>query len=913
MMLPETNIGSRPPGPAFGLLVGVLAVVAATAVRLALDPVVVGVPFIPYVLAVVVAGWIGGRPAGLLALGGSVLAADYFFLEPRHSFAIASTQGRVSAVVFIVITSCLLAVVFAWRRNRALLLRSQTVFAQAGQMGRLGAWAVDVSKPETLESNALYWSDETYRIFGYQPRAVRVSNALFFSRVHPEDRERVNQAMAQALATRKPYEIEHRIVHPDGSERTVHEHAEIEFDRTGRPRWIIGAVQDITEQRRTEQTLREASDRLRRILEHIHDALIIDDIDGRLVFANDRFLAMFGFDRSEVGSLRLEDYVAPEHRELLRDRHGRRVRGEEVPTQFEYIGLHRDGRRMWVEVDIVPVLDDGGMVIGTQSALRDVTDRKLAEDALRASEETARWRAEELEKLMDVVPTAIWVAHDPECRTITGNRAARHFYDARGGRNVSAGPVGGDQDGTHRFFRDGAELTPDTLPMREAAAKGIEIRDAELQVLLPSGRTITILGNATPLFDADQRTRGCIGAFMDITERKRLEQELRQNAEQLAEANRLKDEFIATVSHELRTPLNAMLGWAELLRERRLGAAAEARALQVISSNARRQAQLIEDLLDMSRIVAGKLRLDPRPIDPTLPVAAAIEAVLPSAAAKGVAVRPPAATAEVRVFADAARLQQVVWNLLTNAVKFTPHGGEVRVDIHPRAGEVDVIVRDTGIGIRPEFLPHVFDRFRQADSRSTRTHGGLGIGLSIVRHLVEAQGGHVRAESGGENQGSTFVVTLPVQIAFDDVRPAQAPASHARQDDWQSLEGTRVLAVDDEADARELIAAMLSHHGAEVRTAESVDDALDTICRWAPDVLVVDIAMPIADGFALLRRLREIGGSASLIPAIALTAYAREEDRQRGLESGFGRYLTKPVDEAALLEAVSASNTSARG
>ena len=543
MMLPETNIGSRPPGPAFGLLVGVLAVVAATAVRLALDPVVVGVPFIPYVLAVVVAGWIGGRPAGLLALGGSVLAADYFFLEPRYSFAIASTQGRVSAVVFIVITSCLLAVVVAWRRNRALLLRSQTVFAQAGQMGRLGAWAVDVSKPETLESNALYWSDETYRIFGYQPRAVRVSNALFFSRVHPEDRERVNQAMAQALATRKPYEIEHRMVHPDGSERTVHEHAEIEFDRTGRPRWIIGAVQDITEQRRTEQTLREASDRLRRILEHIHDALIIDDIDGRLVFANDRFLAMFGFDRSEVGSLRLEDYVAPEHRELLRDRHGRRVRGEEGPTRFEDIGLHRDGRRMSVEVDIVPVLDDGGMVIGTQSALRDVTDRKLAEDALRASEETARWRAEELEKLMDVVPTAIWVAHDPECRTITGNRAARHFYDARGGRNVSAGPVGGDQDGTHRFFRDGAELTSDTFPMREAAAKGIEIRDAELQVLLPSGRTITILGNATPLFDADQRTRGCIGAFMDITERKRLEQELRQNAEQLAEANRLKDEF----------------------------------------------------------------------------------------------------------------------------------------------------------------------------------------------------------------------------------------------------------------------------------------------------------------------------------------------------------------------------------
>jgi CheY-like chemotaxis protein len=311
-----------------------------------------------------------------------------------------------------------------------------------------------------------------------------------------------------------------------------------------------------------------------------------------------------------------------------------------------------------------------------------------------------------------------------------------------------------------------------------------------------------------------------------------------------------------------------------------------------------------------SRIVAGKLRLDPRPIDPAGPVFAAIEAILPGAAAKAVVVRPPAVAAGARVFADAARLQQVVWNLLTNAVKFTPQGGEVSVGIQPRAGEVDIVVRDTGAGIPEEFLPHVFDRFRQADSRTTRAHGGLGIGLSIARHLVEAQGGRVRAESGGENQGATFVVTLPLAVTEDGRHAAAAPEQRGGDGppswaaDREALHGLRVLAVDDEADARDLTAAMLRHHGAEVMTAASVDDAIDAVCRWTPHVLVVDIAMPGADGFALLRRLRELGGAAAGIPAVALTAYAREEDRHRGLQSGFQGYLTKPVDEGALLESV---------
>ena len=503
-MLPRTDIGSRSPGVSFGLAVGVLSVIAATVVRAAMDPVVSGLPFITYVLAVVVAAWIGGRTAGAVSLAGSVLAADYFFLDPRQSLAIDTLQGRVAVVAFIVISSCLLALVFTWRRDRADVLRARSVVAQAGEMAHLGAWAIEIPTPGNMMENELFWSDETYRIFGYQPGGVRATNELFFSRVHPEDRQRVRDAMAAALAARKAYAIEHRIVRPDGVERVVYEHAEIEFDAAGRPCRIIGAVQDISEQRRTEQTLREASDRLRRILEHIHDALVIDDLDGRLVFANDRFLAMFGFDRADLATIRLEDYVAPEHRDVLRERHDRRMRGEAMPTQFEYLGLTRLGRRMWIEVDVVPVLDEGGMVIGTQSALRDVTDRKLAEEALRTSEETARRRAEELEQLMNVA--------------------------------------------------------------------------------------------------------------------KRLEEELRRNAEELAEANRLKDEFLATVSHELRTPLNAMLGWAELLRRtaarrRRRNAGAGGHLAQRAA-----QAQLIEDLLDMSRIVAGKLRLDAQPMDPAGPV-----------------------------------------------------------------------------------------------------------------------------------------------------------------------------------------------------------------------------------------------------------------------------------------------------
>ncbi len=395
----------------------------------------------------------------------------------------------------------------------------------------------------------------------------------------------------------------------------------------------------------------------------------------------------------------------------------------------------------------------------------------------------------------------------------------------------------------------------------------------------------------------------------DITERKRTEAILRDTAGRLEKADRLKDEFIATVSHELRTPLNAVLGWAEMLRTRQLPASSQGRALEAIVANARRQTQLIDDLLDVSRIIAGRVHLEPVAIEPGTVVRAAVESVMPAAVAKQITMDVSPTRTPCAINVDPARLQQVVWNLLSNAVKFTPEGGRVSVEVNATDDQVQLVVSDNGLGITPEFLPHVFDRFRQADSRPTRSHGGLGLGLSIVRHLVEAHGGTVQVDSRGLGTGATFTVTLPVR-PFEDRRQSrpsvqairtETPAEPVDQPDLPSLSGVRVLVVDDESDAREMTGAVLGHYGATVAAAASAREALETLRAFPADVLLIDIAMPETDGYSLIEGIRKANG---LVPAVALTAYAREEDRRHALESGFQRHLAKPVTPATLVSTI---------
>jgi CheY-like chemotaxis protein len=370
-------------------------------------------------------------------------------------------------------------------------------------------------------------------------------------------------------------------------------------------------------------------------------------------------------------------------------------------------------------------------------------------------------------------------------------------------------------------------------------------------------------------------------------------------------ANRLKDEFLCTVSHELRTPLTAINGWALMLQAGRLDAAQAARALDTIVRSARAQNQLIDDLLDVSRVITGKLRLDVAPVKLDSIIHAAVEAVRPAAEAKGISLSAQLDPAAETVSGDAERLQQVVWNLLSNAVKFTPQGGQVEVSLNRAGSRVDIAVADDGQGIKPEFLPYVFDRFRQEDGGTNRRHGGLGLGLTIVRHIVELHGGTVHAASEGLGKGATFTVELPIAPvcgAPPDEFRAEAAGVRLAPPHPLPLAGVRALFVDDEADARELITMVLAQGGAQVRTAVSATEALATCDEWRPDILISDIGLPDEDGHTLMKELRarerERGGH---IPAIALTAYARREDRQLALAAGYEYYVSKPVEPVELL------------
>jgi PAS domain S-box-containing protein len=393
----------------------------------------------------------------------------------------------------------------------------------------------------------------------------------------------------------------------------------------------------------------------------------------------------------------------------------------------------------------------------------------------------------------------------------------------------------------------------------------------------------------------------------EIAQRKQLEQELRQQAKFLHQANTLKDEFLAIVSHELRSPLNAILGWAQMLGSRQLDGTMMARAVETIERNAKVQVKLIEDLLDISRIIRGSLHLNIRPVNLVSVIRAAIDAVQLAVTAKNIEILPVLDESASLVSGDSDRLQQIIWNLLSNAIKFTPRQGQIEVRLERVASNAVITVRDTGQGIDPAFLPYVFDRFRQAERATTRHHNGLGLGLAIVRQLVEMHGGAVAADSLGEGQGATFTVQIPLMAVR--IVPDEGETSTSEEVNGfalpHSLSNVYVLVVDDEADNRDLLSVVLEGAGATVRSAASVNEALQVMQQSQPDVLVSDVGMPEQDGYALIRQVREHefdrGG---MVPAIALTAYSREEDRKQLLEAGFQLHLSKPVEPTALVAAV---------
>ena len=457
---------------------------------------------------------------------------------------------------------------------------------------------------------------------------------------------------------------------------------------------------------------------------------------------------------------------------------------------------------------------------------------------------------------------------------------------------------------------------PAVLPQVLAKWKGCIASGESFEMVFPLKRADGVfrrfLTRIVPVRNPSGEVVRWFGTNTDIEDQKRNEAEIErllQAAEgakaDALDVNRAKDEFLAVLSHELRTPLNAIVGWAKILRSGQVDGEDLAEGLDAIHRNANVQAQLIEDLLDISRIISGKLRLDVQRVDLAEVILAAIASVAPAAEAKGVRIEKVLDPLAGLVSGDPARLQQVVWNLLSNAVKFTPRGGKVQVLLERVNSHVEISVVDTGQGIIPEFLSHVFERFRQADSTTTRRFGGLGLGLAIVKQLTELHGGGVRAKSPGEGQGSTFVINLPIAVMHDSpekVWPKQRDQSELGTAD-DTLDGLRVLVVDDEPDARTLVRRVLAESGALVALAASAREAMEQLCAFRPHVLVSDVGMPEEDGYDLLRQVRaEL--SASQLPAAALTAFARAEDRKRALMAGFQTHVAKPVDPSELVAVV---------
>jgi PAS domain S-box-containing protein len=757
--------------------------------------------------------------------------------------------------------------------------------------GRMGTWEY------ALRTGAVKWSPGLEAIHGFAPGAFPGTFEAFRNEIHPEDRDRVLQAIAEAAEMRRDHHIEYRIVRADGAVRWVEGRGQLFLDGSQEPERMVGVCVDITERKQGEERFRLA-------VEAAPAAMLMVDQRGTIVLANALSEHVLGYKRDELLGQSVDRFVpaaARRQHESHRSAFFADSRPRPMGVGRDLFAVRKDGSEIPVEVGLSPIhTQEGHFVL---AAVTDITARKQAETLLRT-------RTAELEQVLDLIPAAVWIARDPDCHEVVGNKYSAALFDVPADTNLSQTPTPGDEAPTLRHFRRDRELTPSELPMQRAAATGLPQPNEELEVELPSGKRVTMLGGAIPLTDDAGRVRGVVSAFSDISERKAIEQ---QRAELLAReqtarvelerASRLKDEFLAVLSHELRTPLNAILGYSSLLNMGALNPDRARHAVAAIQRNAQAQGRLIAALLDLSRVMAGKLELDVDNVDLSRVVEAAVDVVLPEANAKGVSVEIDAPPTTVTLRADAVRLEQVFWNLLTNAVKFTPRGGRIGVGIRIQDGHVQVQVTDTGRGIRAEFLPHVFDRFRQGDQSDKGSIAGLGLGLAVVRELVEAHQGRVMAHSSGEGRGSTFTVMLPLSRTPEARDSTTLKPTSSDAETTVSLDA---LVVDDEGDARDLLTLTLIARGAEVRAVSSAREALEQIAKRRPDVLLADLRMPDQDGFDLIRTLRAREHEQGLrrLAAIAVSAYAAPSDRDRAIAAGYDAHVAKPVDTEELVRAI---------
>ncbi|MFW5778883.1 MAG: PAS domain S-box protein [Coleofasciculus sp.] len=760
---------------------------------------------------------------------------------------------------------------------------------------KLGIWDYDVP------AGKLTWSKSCKLMFGLPPDEADYDYQVFTNCLHPDDRDRVNHTVTDAIQTKQDYTCDYRIIHGDGIQRWIAAKGRAFYDHNDAPTRMIGVVMNITDRKQAEVQLQEREELFRTSVETMLDCFGIysairdesgEIIDFRIDYVNTAACKNNCLSQDEQMGRGLCE-ILPAHREtgLFADYcQAVETRQPFVKESVVYEDIYDQQYLSRVfDICITPFRD------GFIATWRDVTERQQTQAELYR-------RQQEFQALVENSPDII-CRLDQDLRLIYVNPAIEAVT------GLSAPTFLG---------KTYAELgipepisTHGQTTLREIFATGQE-RITEFDFLTPNNTTRYYQARMVPELAEDGTVEFVLAIARDITDLKLAEAERNQllvreqEARAAAEAaSRTKDEFLAIVSHELRSPLNAILGWAKLLRIRQLDEQKTNRALETIERNAQAQAQLIDDLLDISRIIRGNIRLNICPTNLVSVIEAALDTVRPTATNKQIQMDSRLDRSVAWVSGDPTRLQQVIWNLLSNAVKFTPAGGRVEIYLEPVAQFAQIRVKDTGKGIRPEFLPHIFESFRQADSTTARKQTGLGLGLAIAQNLVQLQGGTIQAESPGEGQGATFIVNLPLLDDDDKKITADDGINSSLTFDASILSRIRILVVDDDADARDFLIAILEQYGAITTATASATEALERLQQMNYDLLLSDIGMPGENGYSLIRRIRALpSAQGGQIPAVAVTAYAREEDRIEALSAGFQMHISKPIEPRQLLKVI---------
>jgi PAS domain S-box-containing protein len=781
-----------------------------------------------------------------------------------------------------------------------------------------------------VPTNDVIWTEQSKPTFGKPLTASAGVYQDWATRLYREDLAACEASIQDAFRKKDHHwRAEYRLMGDDAAEpRWVSSQSHIFYDSQGEPQRMIGINMDITERKKTEQALRKSAEQIRDLYNHAPCGYHSLDKDGVFVQINDTELEWLGYTREEViDKMRFTGLLTAQSLQTFQTNFPRFMDAGKI-QDLEFDLIRKNGTIMPVLLSATAIKDSTGNYLEGRSVLYNITERKQAEKAL-------EYIAERIRRLQAVTDSAVrrFSLEDLLKETLgrvgelleTDSAAILLLTDDERSLVVRAA-VGEEEKAIGLQIPLGEGIAGSIAASRSSVAiediSAFTVVNPILRQSIRSliGAPLIVEGRLRGVIHADsvktrrftendlrllQLAADRIALAIEQTRLYEIEKEARLQAE---ESNRMKDEFLALVSHELRSPLSAILGYARLLRFGPLDAQKVKTAVDVIERNGNAQTQLIDDLLDTARIISGKLRLDVGPVDLVEVIESAVQTIWTAAEAKDITIETDLNPKAGQITGDPERLQQVVWNLLSNAVKFTPAGGRVAVRLERVDPHICITVRDTGKGIRRDFLPYVFDRFRQADASSSRRYGGLGLGLALVKYLVELHGGTVEALSEGEGKGASFKVLLPVRAVSGlqgEIREAPAAAAGPEK---VALAGVRALVVDDEDDARDLVKTVIAQYGADVVSARSASEAFALIAeapeKMRPDVMVTDLGMPGEDGYSLLRRVREWEHEHdAYIPAVALTAYGRSEDRKRALMAGFQMYVAKPVepDELAVV------------